>query len=736
MNRTGRFILLFYLFILFAPTIFAFFEEMEIPDFITNDYARITDVEYQAILVDEPDSNGKVVITEKLTYDIHAADIDNPFWELWRDLPESNVDGLPVRYKVKSVKQITEDGPVKYKESPKLYWDDYDFIDPSGTYGPGKWFHSPGPYDEYARNYECVLFYVNALYREKVVFEVEYEMYNATLKYNDSSELYLSMYSGETIKHLNSYKAEILIPDKDMPKKGNYEIHTYGTNSNSFPYSESKIDNPGYHTISFELDEEDLKFRPYNEYIELTLVAFGDDKHKFSEYANVNNYTYDDVLDEIRYEQKKYDEQPLIAKKKKTNILFICLGIGLLVIYTTYNKLRNIKKKYTFYKPEMDMLYFRDIPSDLDPLFAAKLAFIKDKKKTDEGAIYSAILLSLIRKKYVSLEKIIPDKEWIDSNIKIVIKYKKVFNQALFKEEMKERLKDKLNEVKTIEQPNIFDIPMKIFDKPKVQEPIKTEPFIQEENKLEPLTLNEEHYFNLITRHAKYDEITMTSFQSKIRNDYQNTNTFVNNIKKSFTQIGVNKNYFQRADYERPKTELKALSTLFMIFGFIVIIFFNLISSTTRMDYAFGGYTILGIIFIVCSILLRKDAKKYLLLTQYGETEQAKWKALYNYLNSETLMHEKEVIELPIWEKYLVYATAFGISEKVTKAIKIRCQEYQTSEMLNNNYYSSRSYYRSTGTSFRSSTSYATSTYHSSGYGGHGGYGGGGRGGGGGGGGH
>mgnify|MGYP003485150534 CR=1 FL=1 len=55
----------------------------------------------------------------------------------------------------------------------------------------------------------------------------------------------------------------------------------------------------------------------------------------------------------------------------------------------------------------MDMLYFRDIPSDLDPLFAAKLAFIKDKKKTDEGAIYSAILLSLIRKKYVSLEKII-----------------------------------------------------------------------------------------------------------------------------------------------------------------------------------------------------------------------------------------------------------------------------------------------------------------------------------------
>ena len=37
------------------------------------DYARITDVEYQAVVVDEPGSEGKVVITERLTFDIHAA---------------------------------------------------------------------------------------------------------------------------------------------------------------------------------------------------------------------------------------------------------------------------------------------------------------------------------------------------------------------------------------------------------------------------------------------------------------------------------------------------------------------------------------------------------------------------------------------------------------------------------------------------------------------------------------
>lgn len=79
-------------------------------------------------------SNGKVVITEQLTFDIHAASKDNLFWELWRDLPESSEYGLYVDYKVNSVKQILDDGTeIIYEESPRLYWDDSDFI-----HGPRK----------------------------------------------------------------------------------------------------------------------------------------------------------------------------------------------------------------------------------------------------------------------------------------------------------------------------------------------------------------------------------------------------------------------------------------------------------------------------------------------------------------------------------------------------------------------------------------------------------------------
>ena len=98
-------------------------------------------------------------------------------------------------------------------------------------------------------------------------------------------------------------------------------------------------------------------------------------------------------------------------------------------------------------------------------------------------------------------------------------------------------------------------------------------------------------------------------------------------------------------------------------------------------------------------------------------------------------MVERGVKDLVIWEKYLIYATAFGISHKVIKALKMVFPK----EVIQNStlYYSSQvtrnnSFYNYSR-SLSSSTKTATYTSKS---GGHAGYGSSGRGGGGGGGGH
>lgn len=657
------------------------------------DYARITDVEYTAVLVDEPDSEGKIIVTERLTFDIHAASRNNPFWELWRDLPEGWVDGVYTDYEVLSVKQIMPDGTeVVWEESPKLYWDDYDYV--SSSLGPGKWYHSEGPYNESMRRYECLMFYIDGVYREEMVFEIEYEMTNVALKYNDCSDFYIPMHSGSQLKYYESFKAQILIPNEDMPSPGNYSYITYGTNSNTFPVTESATANPGYYTFSFELDEDDLKFRPYNQYIEFDLIAFGDDKHIFTDYAPENDYTYDNVLEEIRMGNKEYEETPTRYSVIKIIILLLSLVASALIIVYTLARKSLLKTKYNFYEPHIDMEYFRDIPSDLDPNFAAALAFCKHKPPKDDSGVYSAILLSLARKKYIELQ------EWNPKEVQIIINK---------------------NAPKFANQ----------FNKNATDGSLDAEEF-------EPLTTCEEYYYNLLVRHASSGSILMNTFQYRVSSDYANTDTFVRNMDSSVVNIGTKQGYFQKADYTQPKKQLKSTSMFLTIVGILIVAIFNIISYYTRVDFAFGAFFIVGFTCIGCSIYLRHISKQFILLTQFGVDEYEKWRGLYNFLNSETLMKERTYIELPIWERYLVYATAFGLSKKVIDAIKINCPEASASPVLGNSYYRSSSFH-SSGRSFRSAVRSGSSAARASGGYGGGGFGGGysgGRGGGSGGGGH
>lgn len=726
-----NFLIYFVLFVYFSPILFGLLEF--IPEDINlnpYDYARITDVDYKAVLVDEVGSDGKVVVTERLTFDIHAASKSNLFWELWRDLPEDTVDGVKVHYNVLSVKEILEDGSeIVYGQSNELYWDDIDYIN-----GPRKWYHSEGPYNPDFYDYECVFFYVDGLYREKVTFEVEYEMYNAALRYSDCSELYLSMYSESTIKHLNSFKAQILIPNKDMPSYGNYEAHTFGTNTHTFPFRESDSINPGYHTFIIDLDKDELKFKPYNEYIEFTLVSYGADRHKFTNYASKNYYYYDLALEELVAEQYEYDNLPKEAQKNKTAVFILSIPITLFVFVSIRFAKNKFKGKHVFYKPSMQIKYFREIPSNLDPNFAAALTFCKEKKKKESKDIYAALLLSLVRKKYISLEKKYPNIDWKPANVKIILLQEPISEPFTLSNIANNNLSiidelsfDSIDEVTTVSETAESIASAESSETTTQSTPI---------NNLEPLTPNEEYYLNLIVKYYKRDsELTMYDFQNYVQSDYQSTDSFVRKVEKSIVDIGISQGYFQKSEYDKPKKMLQKKAKSSMILGILLLTVANIISYHTRLDLAFGSFTIVGIAFIIKSLILKNESKDAVLLTQFGEDEYAKWKGLYDFLNSQTLMNEKTVIELPLWEQYLVYATAFGISEKVIKALSLRCAtiDMDSSPMFNNTYYRSHSFY-SSGRSFRSSVRSASHTAHSYSSGGY--YGGGGRGGGGGGGGH
>lgn len=77
------------------------------------------------------------------------------------------------------------------------------------------------------------------------------------------------------------------------------------------------------------------------------------------------------------------------------------------------------------------------------------------------------------------------------------------------------------------------------------------------------------------------------------------------------------------------------------------------------------------IIFIIDAVICGKIARKLNVLTQKGIDQQEQWKGLKKYMEDFSMLDRREVPELVIWEKYLVFATAFGIADKVIKQLKI-----------------------------------------------------------------
>ena len=761
-NKAGLYVVIAYFLLTFGIPICSILFETEYGENTYDNYARIVAMDYKGIVQDDDYENGgSLLVTERLTFDVHAKDHYNEFYELWRVLEEAEIDGLRSDFEVLSVKEIKEDGTeIVYDESDKLYWDDSDFTDTYGGYGPGKWYHSPGPYNEALRRYESLMFYVDGLYRERVTFEIQYIKRNASFRYKDVSQLYLTFIWDDEKIYLENFNAQILVPDKDMAKEGNYKAFTYGTNGDDFPMTESKTLNPGYHTFLMELDKDDLKFKPYNQYLEFDLFTFNEDAHVFTDYAKKNLYYNAPFYDEAMKGAEDYYNTGKKFAMIKGIILLASIGISILIVRSAIKYDEKLKTKYVLFNEPENILYFRDIPSDLDPYFAAELALCKSKKKVDEGDAYSAILLSLVRKGYVSLTRINPNSGWTQNNININLLYRpprttpnpfmngkpKVQNDSYkvqtspvniygnnnggFTQNTNSMQQVNMHTMQNymptafptmagttananVSQPYVANkVTQNNINNPgldTVQEQILNKQLTNIDGKiLEPLSVNEEAYFNIILRHATYDSLNMSLFQSRVSYDYDVTDTFVTKVKNSISNIGINKGYFQKGDFKQLMNFVKGKGKGSIIWGIIFLLPY-LYTRTTRLDYMFGALFVLCAAMIYRGIILIKKSKDYVLLTKYGAEEYAKWHGLYSFLNNETLLNEKNVPDVVLWEKYLVYATAFGISDKVIKALEINCPNISQSVVLSNTYYRSSSF-RSSGRSIHSSARSASNT--------------------------
>lgn len=104
---------------------------------------------------------------------------------------------------------------------------------------------------------------------------------------------------------------------------------------------------------------------------------------------------------------------------------------------------------------------------------------------------------------------------------------------------------------------------------------------------------------------------------------------------------------------------------LVTILIFLVVVYYH-------VDFI-PSYLLLPIsfMFLCYTILIKKRTKK-------GNEDYLRWKAFKNFLEDFGNFKIKELPEIVLWEKYLVYATVFGLAKKLEKTMNVKIKEYET----------------------------------------------------------
>ena len=117
------------------------------------------------------------------------------------------------------------------------------------------------------------------------------------------------------------------------------------------------------------------------------------------------------------------------------------------------------------------------------------------------------------------------------------------------------------------------------------------------------------------------------------------------------------------------ENKFKMVGVMYGIIGFILFIL-NLALKINSIIPIIAF--IVTIIFIIYIFTLKKRTYK-------GNEDYHKWKAFKNFLKDFGRFEEKELPEIKLWGKYLVYASVFGIADEVRKSMKIKLEQINPS---------------------------------------------------------
>lgn len=167
--------------------------------------------------------------------------------------------------------------------------------------------------------------------------------------------------------------------------------------------------------------------------------------------------------------------------------------------------------------------------------------------------------------------------------------------------------------------------------------------------------------FTTIGKENKFStrELKKYAKSTKTCNDFMNSYT---KWKNAVLEDG------KKEDFYEPKKKVSGIIMLGLAF---IILFYA---------YADQVESFIPLLVLPCGFAYFIYTACYTKKTKKGIEHYAKWQAFRNFLDDFGTFEFKELPEIALWERYLVYATIFGLADKVQKAMNVRIKEINVND--------------------------------------------------------
>lgn len=443
-------------------------------------------------------------------------------------------------------------------------------------------------------------------------YEFSYTITDVVTDYKDCQEFYWKLLDESNGIPVNKVTGTIRMPSK-VTDIDNLRAWGHGP-------LDGNIEIDSKNRIEFTVDRLSK-----NKMLEVRVVTEEDQFEVNS--SNIKNYRY---LEEIIGEEEEWAEE-----SNNKSIIFWIIAIGIYLSIIIINICKAVKY-YKITKKENDgiihrkLKYFRDIPREEATPGEATYLYYFNKSYTNinskQSNVVAASILNLALKGYIKL---------------------RVENE---------------------------DVYVKIVKKP------------------EGLKKDERAIYDILKDTGKDNEFKIDEINKFAKKEYSKYSVYINSLtneaRESLYKLKLvdkaNQKEYKRAEYAGNKFMLLRGTVEFLLIGFFIgLIPFikNAYIATFGIRFAVEFITIALILLpIIASLLVKykiceKTQNKIAVLTQAGTKEREEWKALAKYIEEFSMIDEKEVPSLIIWEKYLVFATAFGIADKAIEQMKAKYPE-------------------------------------------------------------